>query len=110
MSQVARSAADDVHPIELSAEQQALELKRLTWQCRRGMLEMDLLLRAFLQQHYAQLSGPQRLAFKDLLQLEDDLLWDLMLGKLELHQLAAFDAVSPAHEFVLHALRARSTL
>ena len=32
------------------------KIKRLRWQCRRGMLELDLLLGAFLDQYYLNLS------------------------------------------------------
>ena len=44
---------------------------RLIWQCRRGMLELDLLLNRFLTQHWAQLSDAQIRDFEQLLTYPD---------------------------------------
>lgn len=44
---------------------------RLLWQCRRGMLELDALLQAFLRDAYADLDEPERRAFDRLLQHDD---------------------------------------
>ena len=43
------------------------EIERLRWQCRRGMLELDLLLNRFLESAYADLSVQQRTDFVRLL-------------------------------------------
>lgn len=61
-----------------------LRLKKLRWQCRRGMREMDLLLDRWLDQHFATSSDPTLLAFEQLLGTEDDLLWDCLMGKARL--------------------------
>ena len=47
------------------------ELRRLRWRCRRGMLELDLVLRDFLDQQYERLSRNERVAFERLLSLPD---------------------------------------
>jgi antitoxin CptB len=47
-------------------------LSRLRWQCRRGMLELDLLLEAFLEQGYAALDARQRAVFEAFLRETDD--------------------------------------
>jgi antitoxin CptB len=47
------------------------EGKRLRWRCRRGILELDLVLGAFLDQHYAHLSRDEQEAFARLLTLPD---------------------------------------
>jgi antitoxin CptB len=54
---------------------------RIHWRCRRGMLELDLVLERFLQEQMPLL-GPEDLqAFDRLLDLEDSDLWDLILEK-----------------------------
>ncbi|MEO5344633.1 MAG: succinate dehydrogenase assembly factor 2 [Gammaproteobacteria bacterium SHHR-1] len=47
------------------------ELARLRWQCRRGLLELDLLFESFLERGYAQLDAAQRDQFQRLLQQPD---------------------------------------
>ena len=44
---------------------------RLRWKCRRGMLELDLVLLPFLDQHYEQLSEEQKEVFEKLLAEQD---------------------------------------
>lgn len=46
-------------------------IDRLRWRCRRGMLELDLMLGGFLQQRYAGLSSAEQQAFEKLLTLPD---------------------------------------
>ncbi len=48
---------------------------RLKWLCRRGMKELDLLLENFLQRQQQQLMDGQWPELENLLQNEDDLLW-----------------------------------
>jgi len=60
------------------------ELSHLKWQCRRGVKELDLVLSTYLQQHYTNASDKEQLAFRDLLQYEDPLLFDLLLGNVNL--------------------------
>jgi succinate dehydrogenase flavin-adding protein (antitoxin of CptAB toxin-antitoxin module) len=52
--------------------------KRLQWQLRRGLLELELLLNNFWQQRADELSDSELLAFSQLLALEDDRLWHLL--------------------------------
>jgi antitoxin CptB len=59
------------------------ELQRLRWQCRRGMLELDVLLDRFLEVGYGQLSDGERAAFSRLLDCEDQLIHDWVMGKSE---------------------------
>ncbi|KRT56593.1 FAD assembly factor SdhE [endosymbiont of Ridgeia piscesae] len=58
------------------------EFNRLRWQCRRGMLELDLLLMGFLDQHYLQLDQAQLDGFDRLLRHPDQSLqaWLLQGG------------------------------
>ena len=48
-----------------------LELNRLRWRCRRGMLELDLLLLPFFDEVYRELSAERQQAFILLLEQED---------------------------------------
>ncbi len=48
------------------------ELKRLRWQCRRGVKELDTVLCAYLEGHYAISSVTDQRLFSELLALEDD--------------------------------------
>lgn len=56
------------------------EIARLKWQCRRGMLELDLALEAFVRRDYAGLSAAQQRTFKKLLECPDQLLFDYLFG------------------------------
>jgi len=56
-------------------EEAASLLNRLRWRCRRGMLELDLVLERFLEENYAGLTVQQRQEFESLLELEDHKLW-----------------------------------
>lgn len=59
----------------------AREIERLRWQCRRGMLELDLLLNRFLERDFADLAVEQRIAFVRLLGYPDQILHDWLLGQ-----------------------------
>lgn len=55
--------------------------KRLQWQCRRGMLELELLLNDFLEFDYEKLSDEKKVLFEDLLMVIDPVLFDYLMGK-----------------------------
>lgn len=59
------------------------ELDRLRWHCRRGMLELDLLLHRFVDRHLASLSPDEMARFKEVLDLQDGDLWQLLSGRAE---------------------------
>lgn len=54
--------------------------KRLQWQCRRGMLELELFLNDFLEYNYDHLSDENKLLFVDLLNIIDPVLFDYLMG------------------------------
>jgi antitoxin CptB len=58
----------------------ATELKRLRWRCRRGMRELDQLLVRWLERDWAAASDAERAVFLRLLDCEDDRLWRWFLG------------------------------
>lgn len=47
------------------------EVRRLTWRCRRGMKELDLLLVRYLQGAYSTATPDERAAFEEFLELPD---------------------------------------
>jgi antitoxin CptB len=53
----------------------------MLWRCRRGLLELDLLLESFVRQHYETLTPAQLQAFDRLLDFPDNELWDVVTGK-----------------------------
>ncbi len=59
------------------------ELNRLRWQCRRGMLELDTLLLAFLESGYDDLSQNDQGVFAELLSYPDQLLFEYLMGKIQ---------------------------
>ena len=58
-----------------------VEHSRLQWKCRRGMLELDLLLQGFLDRGYDALSEAQRTRFVQLLELPDQQLLDYLMER-----------------------------
>lgn len=57
------------------------ELAKLKWQCRRGMKELDLLLENYLATDYPHADTAEKARFVELLQLEDDELFAVMLTR-----------------------------
>ncbi len=56
---------------------------KLIWHCRRGMLELDLLLRQFVERNLATLTAAQLAAFEELLSCSDPELYDWLMGYAE---------------------------
>ncbi len=59
------------------------ELERVRWRCRRGLLELDIVLGRFVQERYPALDEEQRGVFDELLDMPDSELWDVITGKKE---------------------------
>ena len=57
------------------------ELDRVRWHCRRGMLELDLLLQRFVDRHLESLTPDEMERFKAVLDLQDGDLWQLLSGR-----------------------------
>jgi len=56
---------------------------RLRWKCRRGMLELDIMLQSFLDNGYANLDKSEVLFFEQLLSYEDNPLFELLMGNMQ---------------------------
>ena len=55
--------------------------ERIRWRCRRGLLELDLVLKAFLEKHFEKLDDAGLEAFGHLLTRADPELFDLVMGR-----------------------------
>ena len=60
-----------------------IELNRLRWRCRRGMLENDLILERFLDARGEAITDGEIAALDRLLELSDNELWDLLSSRQE---------------------------
>ena len=78
----------DRHLDVQSLTHDATELKRMLWRCRRGLLELDIMLKPFVAKQYATLSEPELFVFEALLDLPDNTLWDMMSGRMEVEDAA----------------------
>ena len=72
---------------ELPLDERALS--KLRWRCRRGMLENDLFIERFFRRFGASLTTRQGLALNELMNLSDNDLLDLQLGRQALQQVDA---------------------
>jgi antitoxin CptB len=54
-----------------------IEREKLRWKCRRGLLELDIVLSRYLDSH------PEDTALEPLLELPDNDLWDIVIGRSE---------------------------
>ncbi|MCH9638333.1 MAG: succinate dehydrogenase assembly factor 2 [Betaproteobacteria bacterium] len=57
------------------------ELERARWRCRRGLLELDIVLQRFMDQHYARLDSEELRQFEILLSQSDNDLWDMITAR-----------------------------
>lgn len=68
---------------KLAPNQNSIPMKRfhhLRWGCRRGMLELDLLLLPFFDNYFNQLTGQQQQDFERLLSFQDPELYSWFIG------------------------------
>jgi antitoxin CptB len=59
------------------------DLDRIRWHCRRGMLELDLVLNAFVERQFDRLDAGQVDAFRALLDHSDHELLDFIMRRAE---------------------------
>ena len=59
-------------------------LSKLRWRCRRGLLENDLFVERFFRHHEETLTTRQAAGLQALMDLADNDLLDLLLGRKEL--------------------------
>jgi len=57
--------------------------RKLRWQCRRGLKELDVLFEPFMEQHYLQLDEHDQAIFKRIIEQEDVDLLAWFMGYLQ---------------------------
>lgn len=57
------------------------ELNKLRWRCRRGTLELDLMLTRYLENGFLSAEPEEQLAFLQLLECEDTDLMRFLMGE-----------------------------
>jgi antitoxin CptB len=70
-----------LQPRSLDSPLDERALSKLRWRCRRGMLENDLILERFFARHGSTLTQRQASALNALMELSDNDLLDLQLGR-----------------------------
>lgn len=68
-------------PGEQRSDADALLDRRLRWRCRRGMLELDLLLLPYVEQHYWSVAAAEQALFLTLLEEDDPVLFEWFHGR-----------------------------
>ena len=56
-------------------------LQKLTWRCRRGTKELDVLMLKFLNNYYQTVTEDLQHAFERMLDMQDPELYDLLIGR-----------------------------
>lgn len=56
------------------------DVKRIAWHCRRGMLELDVILARFMQDKFGSLDVQQQQQFEALIACEDQDLFAWLMG------------------------------
>ncbi len=55
--------------------------KKILWQCRRGLWELDAILIPFVEKRFDELDSDNKSLFKELLSYEDIEIFDLLVNK-----------------------------
>lgn len=66
---------------------------KLTWQCRRGMLELDLILNPFVHNHLDLLNEAQLQTFEAMLNQADPVLYSWLMDSSDPDNKEMFDLV-----------------
>ena len=90
--------------IDNKEAQNQAESRRLAWRCRRGLLELDIVLQRFVAQYYEGLSVAELSAFDAMLALPDNDFWVLVSSKnvqpINLETLAVINKIKPLQHLV----------
>ena len=67
------------------------EVRRLNWRCRRGLLELDIVLQRFSENYLRGLNKHELLAFDSLLDLPDNEFLDVLTSKVSFTSIEALN-------------------
>ena len=74
---------------------------RLRWACRRGMLELDVLFRPFVDEAYDDLADQDKLIFERLLVEQDPELFAWFMG----HKICEDEELNAMVQFILNRVK-----
>ena len=58
-----------------------MNLAQILWRCRRGMLELDLLLKPYAEKNLAEMPTDELNLFLELLEYSDQSLLEILMGR-----------------------------
>lgn len=70
----------------------AEEVRRLSWRCRRGLLELDIVLQRFSERHLSKLSTKELSALDSLLDLPDNEFLDVVTSRINFSKVEVLNA------------------
>ena len=73
-----------MNDVRENAMQETPSDAKLIWNCRRGMLELDLILSRFVERHLPRLNVEERLLFERLLNYPDPVLYGVLMDQVDL--------------------------
>ena len=65
----------------MNNEAKEAEARRLAWRCRRGLLELDIVLQRFVASQFTSLTNQELTALDALLALPDNDFWALLVNE-----------------------------
>lgn len=76
--------------------------KHLQWACRRGMLELDILLKPFLDEQYSKLMPQEKIIFEQLLKENDQDLFEWLTNKRKCENSKLVDLIKKIQEYAIY--------
>ena len=73
--------------------------KKILWQCRRGLWELDAILIPFVEKNLSNLTAEETNKFQQLLTYEDIEMFDILVNKKDLVELNLIPIVTKIIEF-----------
>ena len=73
--------------------------KKILWQCRRGLWELDAILIPFVEKHLSNLTAEEIKKFQQFLSYEDIEIFDILVNKKELVESNLIPIVAKIIEF-----------
>lgn len=77
----------------MTAELDNTMQRRLAWRCRRGMLELDIVLQQLVAEQFFSLSEQELVELDKLLDLPDNDFWSLITNTDEVHENIALQSL-----------------
>lgn len=82
-----------------------LDDKKLQWACRRGMLELDMMLKPYLDDVYPSLDESEQAIFRRLLEQQDQNLFEWLTARNTPEDVKLTDMVSRIRDYAEHRER-----